>query len=205
MNSERIKIMNRMVFTKDKTPRKPSKLYREWNPLKSKWCAAIRKGIEEIIPPKDAVVLYLGASTGTTVSHISDLTDEIIFAVENSAEMAIPLIRLAEKRRNIAPIFSDARDIEYIKKAMFGKKINILFQDIPSRDQVEILIKNSDEFADKNTQILFSLKTQSISQQNPDRTYREVTEKLKKHFLILKNISLDPFHRKHYFFVLSKI
>ncbi|MEK6913249.1 MAG: fibrillarin-like rRNA/tRNA 2'-O-methyltransferase [Nanoarchaeota archaeon] len=173
-----------------------------WNPHKSKWKAALEKGLD-IKPKENDNILYLGASSGTTVSQISKLTQGIIFAVENSPDMAIELVKLAEKNRNIAPIFSDARNTEYVKKSMFGKEINILFQDIPSTDQVKILIRNS-ELISKEGKILFSLKTQSISQQSPQITCKEAEIKLNEKFKILSKISLEPYHKKHYFFVLKK-
>jgi fibrillarin-like pre-rRNA processing protein len=173
-----------------------------WNPNKSKWKAALEKGLA-IKPNENDNILYLGASSGTTVSQISKLTQGIVFAVENSPDMAIELVKLAEKSKNIAPVFSDARDTDYIKKTMFNKEINILFQDIPSTDQVEILISNS-ELISKEGKILFSLKTQSISQQAPAITYKEVEKKLNEKFKVISKISLEPYHKKHYFFVLEK-
>ncbi|MBU0894718.1 MAG: fibrillarin-like rRNA/tRNA 2'-O-methyltransferase [Nanoarchaeota archaeon] len=172
----------------------------EWNPYTSKWEAAFEKGLDLTVNKTDNI-LYLGASSGTTVNRVSKLTKGIIFAVENSPQMAINLVRLSKKRQNIAPIFSDARDVVFITKALFNKKINILFQDIPSRDQVEILI-NASKLVSKECRIFFSLKTQSISQQNPKKTLQEVMEKLKTCFKIILVKNLEPFHKKHYFLIL---
>jgi hypothetical protein len=47
------------------------KEYRSWNPYRSKLAAAILKGLKNIKIKSDSKVLYLGAATGTTVSHIS--------------------------------------------------------------------------------------------------------------------------------------
>ena len=59
--------------------------YRIWNPRRSKLSAALLNGLEKINLENDAKVLYLGASTGTTVSHISDIvTEGVIYAVEFS-------------------------------------------------------------------------------------------------------------------------
>ena len=49
------------------------KEYREWNPRRSKLAAAILKGAKKIGLKKGNIVLYLGASTGTTASHVSDI------------------------------------------------------------------------------------------------------------------------------------
>ncbi|MFH1451726.1 MAG: fibrillarin-like rRNA/tRNA 2'-O-methyltransferase [archaeon] len=117
--------------------------------------------------------------------------------------MAIRLVKLAEKSKNIAPIFSDARNIEYIQKAIFNEKIDILFQDIPSVDQIRILEKAS-RIVEKNCKIFLSLKTQSISQRDYGETAKEVEKELKKTFLIVQKADLYPYHKKHFFYVLTK-
>ncbi len=174
----------------------------EWNPYSSKWKAALKKSLDVNLSGNENI-LYLGASSGTTVGQISKLTKGIIFAVENSPQMAIRLVRLSERNKNIAPIFSDARNIEYLKKSMFNKKIDILFQDIPSTDQIKIL-ENASNLVDKNCKIFLSLKTQSISQKNYKETAKEVENKLKEKFLIVQKTDLLPFHKKHFFYVLKK-
>ena len=47
--------------------------YRLWNPRRSKLAAALLNGLEGFMLKNDSKILYLGASTGTTVSHISDI------------------------------------------------------------------------------------------------------------------------------------
>ena len=47
--------------------------YRLWDPTRSKLAAALVKGLNELpIIPKSSV-LYLGAASGTTPSHVSDI------------------------------------------------------------------------------------------------------------------------------------
>ena len=47
--------------------------YRIWNPFRSKLAASIMNRLEEFPFKKNSSVLYLGVSTGTTASHISDI------------------------------------------------------------------------------------------------------------------------------------
>ncbi|TKY55069.1 Mediator of RNA polymerase II transcription subunit 36a [Spatholobus suberectus] len=47
--------------------------YRVWNPFRSKLAAAILGGVDNIWIKPGARVLYLGAASGTTVSHVSDI------------------------------------------------------------------------------------------------------------------------------------
>ena len=51
--------------------------YRVWNPFRSKLAAAILGGVEKIHMKPGARVLYLGAASGTTVSHVSDLVGPV--------------------------------------------------------------------------------------------------------------------------------
>ena len=175
---------------------------KDCNPKTSKWKAAIDEGLDVSLKGKENI-LYLGASSGTTVGQISQRTKGIIFAVEKAYQMAIPLIRLAEKSENIAPIYADARDTDFLKEKIKGEKIDILFQDIPSLDQVEILL-NASKLIDSNCKIYFVLKSQSISQSKKWGTFEKVRDELTKDFEIIDVKSIHKFHKKHWFFILKK-
>jgi rRNA 2'-O-methyltransferase fibrillarin len=85
--------------------------YRVWNPYRSKIAAAVIGGISatHIIP--GAKVLYLGAASGTTVSHVSDIIgpEGVVYAVEFSNRSGRDLVNMAKKRTNVIPIIHDAR------------------------------------------------------------------------------------------------
>ena len=86
--------------------------YRIWDPFRSKLAGALKKGLRKLPITNGTKVLYLGASTGTTVSHISDIIgfSGIVFAVEPAVRVARELIEnVASKRRNVVPIVEDAR------------------------------------------------------------------------------------------------
>ncbi|XP_058385304.1 rRNA 2'-O-methyltransferase fibrillarin isoform X2 [Diceros bicornis minor] len=85
--------------------------YRAWNPFRSKLAAAILGGVDQIHIKPGAKVLYLGAASGTTVSHVSDIVgpDGLVYAVEFSHRSGRDLINLAKKRTNIIPVIEDAR------------------------------------------------------------------------------------------------
>jgi rRNA 2'-O-methyltransferase fibrillarin len=51
--------------------------YRVWNPFRSKLAAAILGGVDQIHMPPGCKVLYLGAASGTTVSHVSDIVGPV--------------------------------------------------------------------------------------------------------------------------------
>jgi rRNA 2'-O-methyltransferase fibrillarin len=51
--------------------------YRVWNPFRSKLAAAILGGVDQIYMAPGSKVLYLGAASGTTVSHVSDVVGPV--------------------------------------------------------------------------------------------------------------------------------
>lgn len=85
--------------------------YRVWNPFRSKLAAAVLGGVDKIHMPPGSKVLYLGAASGTTVSHVSDVVgpEGLVYAVEFSHRSGRDLINVAKKRTNIIPIIEDAR------------------------------------------------------------------------------------------------
>lgn len=58
--------------------------YRVWNPFRSKLAAAILGGVDQIHMPPGSKVLYLGAASGTTVSHVSDVVGPVSQAKSES-------------------------------------------------------------------------------------------------------------------------
>ena len=68
-------------------PPTPTKIeYRVWNPFRSKLAAAILGGLDDIFMKPGSKVLYLGAASGTSVSHVADLVgpEGTVYAVEFS-------------------------------------------------------------------------------------------------------------------------
>ena len=51
--------------------------YRVWNPFRSKLAAAILGGVDKIHIKPGSKVLYLGAASGTTVSHVADIVGPV--------------------------------------------------------------------------------------------------------------------------------
>ena len=71
--------------------RKGKEEWRVWDPTSSKLGAALVKGLKNFPIKKGMKILYLGASTGTTPCHISDIVerDGIIYAVEFSGPTSL--------------------------------------------------------------------------------------------------------------------
>ena len=177
--------------------------YRTWNATKSKLAAAIAKGMRIIGLKEDTSVLYLGAASGTTVSHVSDIFSKgMIFAVEFSREPYLDLLSLSEKRSNIVPIFEDANNI--MELSQYVPYADFIFMDVAQKNQVEILEKNSN-FADSDSLIMIAVKARSINVvESPREVFEKVRKELSSKFKILQEVSLEPYEKDHRAFLLKK-
>lgn len=173
--------------------------FRAWHGNRSKAAAAVLNGIDLGIKSDDEI-LYLGASTGTTVSHFSDiLTEGFIYAVEYSDTVIRDLVKLAEKRKNIAPILGDARKPEEYEDLIDGK-VDVVFQDISQSDQPEIFTKNAKSFLKKDGVALLAVKAHSIStSKDEEEVFEEVKDKLSEVFDIVEEQRLEPYEKNHLF------
>ena len=81
-------------------------------------------------------VLYLGAASGTTVSHVSYIVGPtgIVYAVEFSHRSGRDLVNMAKKRTNIIPIIEDARHPQRYR--MLVGMVDTIFADVAQPDQV---------------------------------------------------------------------
>jgi fibrillarin-like pre-rRNA processing protein len=186
-----IKVYNEQLFTEEE------KEYRSWNPYRSKLAAALLKGITFDITPSTNI-LYLGAATGTTVSHLSDIvTDGIIYAVESSPIAIINLLKVAEKRQNIIPILSDANHPERYQHMV--PAVDLVYQDISQRNQADIFTRNIRAFLKPNGTGLIMVKARSIDVAlKPKQAYELVGSALQKQkFKIKKTVELGPFEKDH--------
>ena len=181
------------------------KEYRIWNPKRSKLAASLLNGMEKLDIPENSKILYLGASTGTTVSHISDIIkDGLIYAVEFSPVTAKKLVRLANQRTNIAPILGDAtKPKEYLN---IVEKVDLVYCDVAQPTQTELFVKNMNIFAKEEGKGLLMLKARSIDVvQKPKKIFKEEEKKLKeKGFTVLEKIKLEPYEKDHIAFLVEK-
>lgn len=169
---------------------------RSWNPYRSKLAAAILNGLKIEIKP-DSKVLYLGAATGTTVSHISDIAkDGTVYSVENSPIAVKNLLQLSEKRKNIIPIFEDAFHPDRYSSIVIP--VDLVYQDISQRNQAEIFIVNIERYLRKGNAILM-VKARSIDVSlKPNEAYDRVCNELEKNGIKIKDkVDLAPYEKDH--------
>jgi len=171
--------------------------YREWVPQRSKLAAAILNGMKENPINKKSIILYLGAASGTTVSHISDIViNGFIYAVEFSERAIRKLLKICESRKNIMPILADARKPE---EFYFVESVDVIYCDIAQPDETEIVIRNANEFLKNNGYVMIAVKSQSIDvTKKPQKVYEEEKTKLEKaNFSVIELIDLEPFEKDH--------
>jgi fibrillarin-like pre-rRNA processing protein len=187
----------------EKLIRYKGKEYRSWNPYRSKLAAAIQNGFNFTIKP-DMKILYLGAASGTTVSHISDIVkDGLIYAVENSPVAAKSLISLCEKRKNVIPIFSDANHPDHYSAIVTN--VDLIYQDISQRNQADIFISNVSRYLKEKQKSILMVKARSIDVSlKPKKVYDLVCSKLKeKKLKIIDTVDLSPYEKDHAAIIVS--
>ncbi len=175
------------------------KEYRVWDPYRSKLSAALLKGLEPMPVTKGARVLYLGASTGTTVSHVSDIVGDkgLVFAVEVAHRVARELLEnVVRYRRNVVPIIEDARNVDAYR-VIFGQ-VDLVYCDIAQPDQTPIALANCRRYL-KRGHLLLVVKARSIdSTRDPSQIVSEEAEKVRLEGLeVLQTMELDPFDKDH--------
>jgi fibrillarin-like rRNA methylase len=170
--------------------------YRLWSPSTSKLASMITKGMK--IPlRKDSRVLYLGAASGTTVSHVSDIvTDGIVYAVEFAPRPARDLIDAIAGRENVIPVIADARQPSLYPP--FIDHVDLIYQDVAQPDQSKIAIANADKYLLKGGSLIIAIKGRSISvSENLDKVFDAEVETLRSRFEVIERISLEPLHKDH--------
>jgi len=172
--------------------------FRTWDPFRSKLAAAVLKGLPDDVIGKGSKVLYLGASTGTTASHVSDIVGDegLVVGVEFAPRVAREFVEhVARERKNVIPFVADARDPSKYAVAVF----DVVYCDIAQPDQTEIAMTNCDRLLRKGGTLLLVVKARSIDVlKEPERVFSEESRKLQKAgFSVKKLVELSPFDKDH--------
>lgn len=173
--------------------------YREWNAFRSKLAGAILKGLKENPIKKGSKVLYLGAASGTTPSHVSDIVEKEgkVYGVEFSPRVVRELILVAQRRPNLFPILADARFPQsYIPLI---EDVDVLYVDIAQPDQTDIAIYNGKIFLKENGYLLLAIKARSIDvTKDPSEIFKMEAQKLERsNFDVIQIVNLDPYDKDH--------
>jgi len=175
--------------------------FRNWNPFRSKVGALVRKAPDTPWFEPNGDILYLGAASGTTVSHVSDLTTGLVYAVEFSPRAVRDLLWNMEPRANVVPILDDAGKPERYA-AYIARPVSAIVQDVAQRHQVEIFLRNL-PFVRKGGLGFLFVKARSINVAQPtEKVYEEVGRRLlEAGVTILKQVDLEPFEKDHRAFI----
>lgn len=182
--------------------------YRLWDAYRSKLAAAILKNLKTVPIRPEHKVLYLGAASGTTASHVSDIVGENghVYCVEFAARAIRELVNnVCAYRLNMVPILEDARFPEKYTVFISGK-VDEIYCDIAQPEQAKILADNADLFLKDSGWIMLAVKAQSIDvTKEPSEIYeREVRVLQSRGFRIEEVVHLEPYHKAHAMIVAQK-
>jgi fibrillarin-like pre-rRNA processing protein len=171
--------------------------YREWNPYRSKLAAAIANGLKYVPIQEGTHILYLGAASGTTPSHMSDIVGDkgLIYSVEFSPRVFREFMEklVDQGRRNVVPILGDAKfPYQY---AHYVKGVDVAYID-----------DNADCFLKPGGHVMLVIKAMSIDVTAPaTETFKQEINTLKERgFDILEVVHLEPYDTAHAMVVAKK-
>ncbi|EJD53215.1 fibrillarin-like protein [Auricularia subglabra TFB-10046 SS5] len=173
--------------------------YRIWNPFRSKLAAGVLGGLDDIFIAPGKKVLYLGAASGTSVSHVADIVgpEGTVYAVEFSHRSGRDLIGMAKKRTNVVPIIEDARYPG--KYRMLLSMVDVIFADVAQPDQARIVAHNAHQFLKNGGHAVISIKANCIDSTLPAQQVfaSEVANLQKENFKPIEQVTLEPYERDH--------
>ncbi|MBR9676042.1 fibrillarin-like rRNA/tRNA 2'-O-methyltransferase [Candidatus Woesearchaeota archaeon] len=180
--------------------------YRAWDPTRSKLAAALKRGLQQTNLRIGDKVLYLGAATGTTPSHISDIVGRggFVFALDFAPRVVRELVFLSEKRPNMTPVMADANQVMSYAHLVTG--VDFVYMDLAQKNQAEIFIKNVELYLKKEGFGMLFVKSRSIDiSRKPFEIYKEVKTKLENAGLVIVDSrKLDPYEKDHSLFLVKK-
>jgi fibrillarin-like pre-rRNA processing protein len=176
--------------------------YREWSPNRSKLGAYLRLGGLKCPFKADSRVLYLGAASGTTASHVADIVHKgMVYCVEISPRSFRDLVKVCEGRKNMVPILGDATKPQDF--AFLVERADIVYQDIAQKNQASIFAKAMNAFAAESGMLSLKARSEDVTRE-PNQVFQDARAQLIKEGLkVLDMVDLEPFEKDHAMFVVS--
>ena len=168
--------------------------WRLWDAGRSKLGAALELGLDTGLDGGESV-LYLGAASGTTVSHVADFCGPT-YAVEFAPRPTRDLVDVAAGRPNLFPLLKDARTPEtYAHVVESG--LDVLIQDVATRGQAHVAARNR-QFLDEDGRLVAAIKARSEDvTRDPDAVFADVLDELRGSYEMLETARLDRYHDDH--------
>ena len=168
--------------------------WRCWDAGRSKLGAMLESGME-IDLTDDEGVLYLGAASGTTVSHVADFAGPT-YAVEFAPRPMGDLLDVAAARTNLFPLLKDARKPDTYSHIV-ESDLDLLVQDVATRGQASVAVDNA-RFLAEDGQLLLAIKARSEDvTAAPEAVFDAVCAELTATYKIVDRQRLDPYHDDH--------
>ncbi|MFB6092371.1 MAG: fibrillarin-like rRNA/tRNA 2'-O-methyltransferase [Haloquadratum sp.] len=168
--------------------------WRVWDPGRSKLGAMLELEMDVGLDGGESV-LYLGAASGTTVSHVADFAGAT-YAVEFAPRPTRDLLDVAESRPNLFPLLKDARHPEayaHVVEAGLGAVV----QDVATRGQATVALRNR-QFLAPDGRLLAAIKARSEDVvSTPEDVFADVLDELRGGYEICDTERLDRFHEDH--------
>jgi len=176
--------------------------WRIWDPLRSKHASAILNGLRNPPIAMNSRVLYLGVSTGTTASHISDIIGGRgrLYAVDSAPRVFREFLEtVAKHRENVIPILADARFP--LRYRFIHEKVDVVYCDIAQPDQIQLAIMNCEKYLKQGGSLLLALKARSIDvTRDPNDIFKTELARLESGgFEVIQTVRLEPFQKDHLF------
>ena len=168
--------------------------WRVWDAGRSKLGATVEAGLDTGLVGGDRV-LYLGAASGTTVSHVADFAGPT-YAVEFAPRPARDLVEVAERRPRLFPLLKDARRPETYAHIV-ESDLDAVIQDVATRDQAEVALRNQ-RFLARDGRLILAIKARSEDvTAAPGDVFEDVLDSLREGYEVLETVRLDPTHDSH--------
>jgi fibrillarin-like pre-rRNA processing protein len=173
--------------------------YRIWDAFRSKLAASIEKGIKEVPISEGIKVLYLGAASGTTASHVSDIirSKGRVYCVEFASRVMRELIEISTPRGNMVPILGDARTPSSYRSIV--EVVDSIYCDVAQPHQAKLLADNADMFLRKHGKVMIAIKARSVDvTKDPMDVFKHEINILEKRGFKIKDVKkLEPYDKDH--------
>ncbi|MGQ9759328.1 MAG: fibrillarin-like rRNA/tRNA 2'-O-methyltransferase [Candidatus Methanomethylicaceae archaeon] len=173
--------------------------YRAWDAFRSKLAASIEKGIIDVPIKEGSYVLYLGAASGTTPSHVSDIVGKKgkVFCVEFAPRVMRELVEVSSLRINMIPILADARmPLSY---RTFVETVDTIYCDVAQPEQAKILVDNAGAYLRKKGKVMIAIKARSVDvTKEPGEVFKQEIRVMEDGGIKVLDVKrLDPFDKDH--------
>jgi fibrillarin-like pre-rRNA processing protein len=167
--------------------------WRRWDPHRSKVGAMLELGMDHGLEGGETT-LYLGAASGTTVSHVADFAGPT-YAVEFAPRPVGDLVDVAEDRDRLFPLLKDARTPETYAHVV--EPVDLLVQDVATRGQADVALANR-QFLGEDGRLLLAIKARSEDvTADPESVFEDVCATLRSGYDIVDREPLTPYHDDH--------